>query len=89
MMAALALRLPRSFGITRSITHIRLDAGLSGALHVECELARRAVQLFRLDGIEPVDGVVDEDTQLAWTVALAGAGAALDDDPQVAEGVFG
>jgi hypothetical protein len=46
------------------------------------------MQLFRLDGVEPVDGVVDEDAQLAWTVVLAGAGAALDDDPQVAQGVF-
>jgi hypothetical protein len=77
-----------SFGVIFSITHVRLDAGFASALHAERELTSRAVQFLRFGRVKPVDTMIDEEIQLSRTMVLAGPCAALDDDTQVAEGVF-
>jgi hypothetical protein len=86
MMTALPSSLP--LRIIFSITHIRLNAGLASALHPESKLASSSVQLFRFDKIKPVNAMVDEDVQFARAMVLACSSATLNNDAQIAEGVF-
>jgi hypothetical protein len=86
MMTTLVPRVP--FSIIFSITHISLDAGLASALHPEGKLTRSAMQIFRFHGSKPVNTMVDEDIQFPLTMVLARSSATLNNDPQVAEGIF-